>query len=118
MPALKKRYLGEFNCISGGLKSCTNCTQKGVSKKRITPVIGVQKELFLFLLLTTLNAPSYLTSTPSVPHPGEGEILSSQLLTSPGSGPTLPRRKPLSKLIVQGDKFIQETSGTAALMKF
>lgn len=120
IPALQKRYLGEVNCISGGLKACTNCTQNSISKKsRATPAIGVQKLLLLFLLPTTQN-------TPLLPHlhllsasSRTGGPLLSQLLIGPVTGPALPHGKTLSMLTAQGGTFTgsQEVSGTATSMR-
>lgn len=94
IPALQKRYLGEVNCIGGGLKACANCTQKSISKRSraTSPRIS----------------PSCLTSISSVPPPG-GHFLP-QLLTNTGRGPILPHRK-TSLCAAGAGRDIQEQSG-------
>ena len=88
IPALQKRYTEEVNCISRGLKACSNCTQNSISNKsRATPATGVQKELRLFL------PPSRIPLPTSPPSP---QCLLQERRSSPLSAPDQPRQQPHS----------------------
>lgn len=116
IPALQKRYLGEINCISRGLNACTNCTQKCQQEQQSCTSHGCLERASPYSCYPPPSTP--LPTSPPLRQNllrGEGP-LPSQLLISPGWGPTPPRRRTLSWWCGEGHSLVAATrTGDEAL---